>query len=75
VLLISDVAVGDEGPRLRDPALGLSAFRSSALYLWGFAGKTQRQDYGSASLSRPFNANLMSTQSEACGTMKVLREG
>jgi hypothetical protein len=42
VVLISDVAVGDEGPRLRDPALGLSAFRSR---LYGCFGR--RPDYRS----------------------------
>jgi putative transposase len=43
VVLISDVAVGDQGPRLRDPALGLSAFRSR---LYGCFGR--RPDYRSA---------------------------
>jgi hypothetical protein len=42
VVLISDVAVGDEGPRVRDPALGLSAFRS---WLYGCFGR--RPDYRS----------------------------
>jgi hypothetical protein len=36
VVLISDVAVGDEGLRLRDPALGLSAYRSR---LYGCFGR------------------------------------
>jgi hypothetical protein len=36
VVLISDCHGGDEGPRLRDPALGLSAFRSR---LYGCFGR------------------------------------
>jgi hypothetical protein len=36
VVLISDGHGGDEGPRLRDPALGLSAFRSR---LYGCFGR------------------------------------
>ena len=36
MVLISDGHGGDEGPRLRDPALGLSAFRSR---LYGCFGR------------------------------------
>ena len=55
MVLISDGHGGDEGPRLRDPALGLSAFRSrlygcfgrraDALFeltLWGIAPTRER---------------------------------